>query len=149
MPERRAATRIKPEKPIRAKVKAYIPARVVDISPRGALLEITQPLPPRTKCDLRVQENGDELVLQATVKRCCVWGYGTNDRLERVVVYRAGLQFRDLSGEEEERLSARVLQPVGAGLSSGEPAGADSDSPILVGIDPSDLRKDPGGTPDT
>ncbi|MGC8723418.1 MAG: PilZ domain-containing protein [Acidobacteriota bacterium] len=149
MPERRAALRIKPEKPIRAKVKAYIPVRVMDISPRGALLEITQPLPPKTKCDLRVQENGDELVLQATVRRCCVWGYGTNDRLERVVVYRAGLQFRDLSGEQEERLSTRVMQPVGADLSSGGRDGADSDSPILVGIDPSDLRKEPGGSPES
>jgi hypothetical protein len=149
MTERRGALRIKPKKPIRAKVKAYIPARVVDISSRGVLLEITQPLPPKTKCDLRVQENGDELLLQATVRRCCVWGYGTNDRLERVVVYRAGLQFRDLTEEEEKRLSARVLEPAGANVISGDGEGADSDSPILVGIDPSDLRKEPGGTPES
>lgn len=96
MIERRRAPRIRLAWTLQAKVRAYVPARVVDVSTTGALLEVDHPLPPRTACTLRLPVNGDELQLAAVIRRCSVGGYGLNERGEKTVLYKAGVAFEAL-----------------------------------------------------
>jgi hypothetical protein len=97
MIDRRAVPRITPKKTIKAKVRAYIPARVVDISLSGIQVELAQSLPPRLTCDLRFQMQDAEVILRAMVRRCRVWGAGSDEKEQKVLLYRAGLQFDEAS----------------------------------------------------
>ena len=94
MLERRRAPRIRLAWTLQAKVKAYVPARVIDVSTTGALLEVDHPLPPRTACTLRLPINGDELQLPAIIRRCTVGGHGLNEKGEKTVLYLAGVAFQ-------------------------------------------------------
>lgn len=78
-----------------AKVRAYVAARVVDISARGVQVELCHSLPPKTVCDLRFTKGEGEIVLRAEVRRCRVWGMGEDEKGKRALLYRAGLEFAD------------------------------------------------------
>ena len=93
MKERRQSPRIEPEGSVQAKIKTTITARVVDVSARGAQVEVTRSLPFRTACDFKIQFRDGEIVLHATVRRCTVHGKGRDDRGREVMLYRAGLEF--------------------------------------------------------
>ncbi len=93
MKERRQSPRIEPEGAVQAKIKTTITARVVDISARGAQVEVTRSLPFRTACDFKIQFRDGEIVLHARVRRCTVHGKGRDDRGREVMLYRAGLEF--------------------------------------------------------
>ncbi len=93
MKERRQSPRVEPEGSVQAKIKTTITARVVDISARGAQVEVVRSLPFRTACDFKIQFRDGEIVLHATVRRCTVHGKGRDDRGREVMLYRAGLEF--------------------------------------------------------
>jgi len=123
--ERRAELRIAPEKPIRAKVRAFVPARVVDISPSGVQIELTQSLPPKTVCDLRFQVEEGEIMLKAFVRSCRVLGPGSNEKAERVLLYRAGLKF----DEESRQKVSDVGDLLGPGISDRTGKAKDKSAP--------------------
>jgi hypothetical protein len=129
MIDRRSVPRITPKKPIKAKVRAYIPARVVDISLSGIQVELAQSLPPRLTCDLRFQVQDSEVVLRAIVRRCRVWGAGSDEKEQKVLLYRAGLQFDEASKKKVAGLGE------GLGLSVAEAAGqAEGKTPPQRGL---------------
>jgi hypothetical protein len=118
--ERRSVPRIKPDQPLSAKVRAYVTARVLDISHRGIQVEMPSALPPRATCDLRFQVNGEEILLRATVRRCVLWGQGAGDKDQRVLLYRAGLQFDEASRAHVSALEALLPGLAGTQASPSE-----------------------------
>lgn len=109
MNERRAVPRIEVPQPVAAKVKAALPARVLDISSQGAQLEVATSLRPLTSCDLRIALPDGEVTIRSIVRRCKAWGFGLDEKEQRVLLYRAGLQFAEVPPEVLARLSATFL----------------------------------------
>lgn len=109
--ERRSVPRKPAPDALQARVRAFIPARIVDISTRGALMEVTQQLPPQSSCDVRISHEGDEILLSAIVRRCYLAGFHMNEEGENVVLYRAGLEFASSAGTPIEQLSKMLSPP--------------------------------------
>jgi hypothetical protein len=107
--ERRAVPRVELQDPAKAKVKSALPARILDISSQGAQLEVITLLRPGVTCDLRIQANDGELSLRAVVRRCKAWGFALDEREERILLYRAGVEFDDPSPEDMARISSSFL----------------------------------------
>lgn len=107
--ERRAVPRVKPKQPLEAKVLAIQPARILDISSRGAQIEVANILPPSGLCDLRIQFAAGEFAVHATVRRCRASGFGVDANNQTVVLYRAGLEFDEVDPECLAWLSSNVL----------------------------------------
>ena len=110
MTERRAAPRIEPKKPISARVKAFLPARIVDLSERGVQIELATILRPQVPCDLRIQLDDGEVVVRGLVRRCRAWGFGLDERDQRVLLYRAGMEFESAPPEALLQVVATVLE---------------------------------------
>jgi hypothetical protein len=85
MTERRAVPRLELQKPLPARVKTFLPARIVDISPRGAQLELGTSLRPQVPCDLRIQLEGGDIVVHGMVRRCRAWGFGLDEKDQHLV----------------------------------------------------------------
>ncbi|HQT94915.1 MAG TPA: PilZ domain-containing protein [Thermoanaerobaculaceae bacterium] len=113
MRERRAVPRVRPEQPLHGHVKMVVPASILDISSRGAQIEVAAGLQPQESCDLRIPFSEGEFAVHATVRRCraAVLGVGAND--ERAMLYRAGLEFDELDPESLAWLSSNVLFQAG------------------------------------
>ena len=107
--ERRAVPRIEPRLRLEAKVMASQPARVLDISSRGAQVEVTKVLQPSGPCDLRIQFAEGEFAVHASVRRCRAWGFGFDDNNQRVMLYRAGLEFGEVAPECLAWLTSNLL----------------------------------------
>lgn len=114
MSERRASPRLTPSRPLPAKVKSSVPARVLDVSSRGMQLELATALHPQVTCELKVLLDDGELNLRATVRRCRAWGYALGENDQRVLLYRAGVEFPELSGELLERLRGQLVEEASA-----------------------------------
>jgi hypothetical protein len=93
MDERRSVPRVEPRQPLSARVKAFLPARIVDLSSRGVQLEVGASLRPQVPCDLRIQLDQGEVIVRGVVRRCRAWGFGLDERDQRVLLYRAGFEF--------------------------------------------------------
>lgn len=104
MNERRAVQRVAPEEPLRAKVHASFPVRILDISERGAQLEVERSLRPNVGCELRFPSPDGEFVMRATVRRCRAWGFALSESDQRVLVFRAGVEFDNPDSELLARL---------------------------------------------
>lgn len=124
---------------MKAKVKASVPARVVDISSGGAQLEVISSLRPHVSCEIRLQVSGGELVVNSIVRRCRAWGFGFDDRDRKVLLYRAGVEFEDISPEVIEALRQELAAQ---GLGSGVHAAVDVDEGELA--ETADSRKTEG-----
>lgn len=111
MNERRAVPRVEVPQPVAAKVKAALPARVLDISSQGAQLEVTTSLRPLTSCDLRIALPDGEVTIRSVVRRCKAWGFGLDEKEQRVLLYRAGVEFSEIPPEVLARLTAAFLYP--------------------------------------
>jgi len=107
--ERRSSPRITPQRPVAAKVKASIPARVLDISAQGMQIELDTSLCPNVTCELRIILDDGDVNLRATVRRCRAWGFGLGDKDQRVLVYRAGIEFGEIPPECLDRLRSQLL----------------------------------------
>ena len=100
MKERRRRERITPPDTLYGTVRATVPAKVVDISPDGAKVEVQAPLRPAVDCDISLPTRRGEMRVRARVVRCRA-GSPTS---EGGIVYTAGLQFVHLSKEAETAL---------------------------------------------
>ena len=107
--ERRAVPRVRPIVPLEARVQTTQPARILDISSRGAQVELPYGLLPMGLCDLRIEFPEGEFAAFATVRRCQASGFGRDERDQPVVVYRAGLEFVEVDPECLAWLSSNVL----------------------------------------
>ncbi|MGD1149359.1 MAG: PilZ domain-containing protein [Thermoanaerobaculaceae bacterium] len=113
MTERRSVPRVEPKQQLNAKVLMVQQARILDISSRGAQIEVATSLPPQGRCDLRIQFSEGEFAAHATVRRCQASGFGVDDTAQRVVLYRAGLEFDEIDPESLAWLSSNVLFQAG------------------------------------
>jgi len=118
--ERRGAERVKLTWTLQAKVKAYLPARVIDVSSTGVLLELDHPLPPRTACVIKISCEAAEVQLPAVIRRCCVGGHGTNEKGQKIVLYHAGLAFESPDPQALTRLGEHVSLPLARPQDNGE-----------------------------
>ncbi len=107
--ERRAVPRVAPKQPLDATVMLMQSARILDISSRGAHIEVASTLQPSGPSDLRIQFEDGDFAAHATVRRCRAVAFGLNEKGEQVVLYRAGLEFDDVDPESLARLSSHVL----------------------------------------
>ncbi len=109
VPDRRAVPRIVPMRPLDARVLTSQTARILDISSRGAQIEVTTSLQPSGPCDLRIRFADGEFAAHATVRRCRAAGFGVDQNNRQVVLYRAGIEFDEVDPECLAWLSANVL----------------------------------------
>jgi hypothetical protein len=124
MDERRAVPRVEPSKPLPARVKTFLPARIVDISSRGAQIELATSLRPEVPCDLRIQLDTGDIVVHGIVRRCRAWGFGLDEKDQRVLLYRAGIEFEEAAPEALTRMIAKVLATAEEGVRGGQAARA-------------------------
>jgi len=116
-------------------VKTSLPARVVDISSRGAQLELMNCLRPNVTCELRLQLPGGEVLVRANVRRCRAWGFGLDERDQRVLLYRAGVEFQDASPEIVARIKLALTLPESGefhAITVGEPVVEEGVAPVAV-----------------
>jgi hypothetical protein len=93
---------------IQVKVNSGITARIIDISPLGALLEIPKALRPASSCSISVTTEGGSLSIRARVQRCRV-----TTKKGSGLVYVAGVEFLDVGEQEAQTLrSVFKLPPV-------------------------------------
>jgi len=111
--ERRAVPRVEPKQPLEATVLMTQGVRIVDISSRGAQVELATTLPPSGRCDLRIQFSEGEFAAHATVRRCRAQSFGVDGSNRQVVLYRAGLEFDEVDPESLAWLSSNVLFQTG------------------------------------
>ena len=107
--ERRAVPRVRPSAPLQGTVKMTVPAWILDISSRGAQIEVATGLQPKEGCDLRIPFDEGEFAAHATVRRCRASVLGLDEKNESVVLYRAGLEFDEVDPESLAWLSSHVL----------------------------------------
>lgn len=155
MTERRAVPRVELQKPLQARVKTFLPARIVDISSRGAQLELATSLRPEVPCDLRIQLETGDIVVHGIVRRCRAWGFGLDEKDQRVLLYRAGIEFEEAAPEALTKMIAKVLGTDGekervapaADAPAKEPAAADhpraprSEGPVKIRINSEHVRR--------
>lgn len=156
MAERRGSARLQPTEELPAKVRAFLPARVVDISRTGVQLELSSLLRVGVVCDLKLSVGEEELHWPATVCRCRAASFGVDAAGEKVLLYRAGLQFAPMSDEEWAHLQRflRVVEgrPAGVELAApaavpgqpatpSQPAEGQRSGPVKVKVDTSQFRR--------
>lgn len=102
--------RVEPQHPLSARVKAFLPARIVDLSSRGVQIELATSLRPQVPCDLRIQLDQGEVIVHGVVRRCRAWGFGLDERDQRVLLYRAGFEFENAPPDALVRVVTAVLE---------------------------------------
>ena len=102
--------RVEPQHPLSARVKAFLPARIVDLSSRGVQIELATSLRPQLPCDLRIQLDQGEVIVRGVVRRCRAWGFGLDERDQRVLLYRAGFEFENAPPDALVEVVSAVLE---------------------------------------
>ncbi len=92
---------------LRARVRPGHRLIVIDMSPRGALVEAGRPLRPGSQVDVHLETEVRRGTIAAKVVRCAVAGIDT----ERGVTYRAALSFNESCDWVRE-----ALTPAGYGV---------------------------------
>lgn len=111
MAERRAVRRIAPSPPLSAKVKTSLPARVIDISSHGAQIEVMNSLKPNVTCELRLRLQDADVTVRGIVRRCRAFGFGVDEREQRVLLYHAGLEFEEVAPEVLQHMRSYLDLP--------------------------------------
>lgn len=141
MSERRQSPRHVPDEERFGRVKATVPARIVDISREGAQLEVPAALRPAVECDLALPAGGGLIRLRARVLRCRAIPTGSHSG-EHGLVFRAGLQFLDVSDETVHALEREYGLPVDEKGDRPTPAQAKARrGPIKIQVDSAAIRR--------
>lgn len=149
MTERRTAPRVEPPKPLSARVKTSLVARVVDMSTKGVQLELTTSLRPEVPCDLRFQLEDGEIIVHGVVRRCRAWGFGLNEKDQKVLMYRAGVEFVEAAPAALAKMIASILGIRSGAKESGEGAEGEGGQPksrggpVRIHVRSADVRVTP------
>ena len=151
MTERRTAPRVEPPKPLSARVKTSLAARVVDMSAKGVQLELTTSLRPEVPCDLRIQLEDGEIIVHGVVRRCRAWGFGLNEKDQKVLMYRAGVEFVEAPPAALAKLIGALLGIKPGAKEVGEGEGAEGEGgqrksrggPVRIHVRSADVRVTP------
>ncbi len=121
--ERRRSRRIRPTNDLHARVKATVPARIVDLSVAGAQIEVDCILRPSAECDIWIPgPEGQPVRVRAEVRRCRAVGTRELPGGEKAVLYRAGLEFMDTRKEAREAVEAQIAAAIPPDDSGWHPA---------------------------
>lgn len=93
MIERRGKTRFRLKAPLATKVRTILSAKMLDISPEGALLELGSPLPVRLTVDLRIRYGEEDIVVSGVTCRCRAGIPRMSERGEKTPFFLVGLRF--------------------------------------------------------
>ena len=104
MRERRRTRRTTLDTGLIATVKRTLPARIVDISPLGMLVEVAAALRPLASCEMEIPVDGAPIRVGATVRRCRLQGRGRVAGDNETMLYRAGLEFEPVPSDAIDRL---------------------------------------------
>jgi len=110
MEDRRHSLRISPDHDVVVTIGGNRSARLVDISPTGAHLELSTALNPNQKCRIALQLGDENVRIAARVAHCKLTGFvsfGSGGQL----VYRAGLEFVDLDDKVKKAIIS-AFRPV-------------------------------------
>jgi hypothetical protein len=142
MRERRRIRRTVVETNLIATVKKTVPARIVDISSLGVLVEVGAALRPLASCEVSIPVSGDTVRVRATVRRCRVLGPGRLPGGEEAMMFRAGLEFDGGDESVQARLESlwggRGPRPVDAPTDATPPP---RDWAVGLSVDETALRK--------
>ncbi len=139
--ERRSNRRVRPNEELLGRVKATVPARVVDLSVDGALIEVGCILRPSAECDLWIPGDGFQSVkLRAEVRRCRAIGVEELPGGERGMMYRAGLRFTALEPEARGALERHIAKNIPDDDSGAQPAKKPSGR-IRIRINSEDIQR--------
>lgn len=108
MIERRTKPRFRLKAPIATKIRTILNARMLDISPEGALLELGFPLATRLTCDLRIRHEADDIVVSGTTRRCRPGLARINEKGEKNQFFLVGLQFEDAARDSIVTLLSHI-----------------------------------------
>lgn len=154
MVERRGAPRLTPVNELPVRVRAFLPARVVDISRTGVQLELSSLLRVGVQCDVKLTLDGTELRWPATVRRCRATQFGVDETGQKVLLYRAGLEFASMSDQDWARLERFLAKagPAGTGVeldhrdvlqtAGGEETGPPAEDPSTRRVGPIKVKVD-------
>lgn len=149
MPDRRKSERYEPSETILGKVKATVPARVVDISEHGLQVEVPAALRPSVECDLTLSTEDGKIRVRARVQRCRAAELAATDGSDRRMMYRAGLEFVEICTDagrilstmiEGLRATSGMVAAAAAGAKAGRAARRPK-GPIRIRIDAEAIRK--------
>ncbi len=138
MMERRRSHRVPVPKDRFGRVKATVPARIVDISRHGVQLEVPAALRPAVECDLSLPMGTRDLRIRARVQRCRAMGF-SGAAEEKRLVYRAGLEFVSVADSDREALFHLVEHLSADSEPSENPS--KREGPIKVKIDSAFIRR--------
>ena len=113
-PERRRAPRIKIGARVESLVYDLVPARLVDLSATGALLEHAEPVRPGGFCELVLRDERREFRLQCRIVRSVVTRPPQGPD-PRKISYHTGVEFFDLTPAQREALEALLSRYGGSG----------------------------------
>ncbi len=95
MDERRRSRRAIPAHDVKVTIAGNRPARLIDVTPDGARLELASALNPRGECHIALPLPAGLLRVKTRVVHCKLVGFARpGNRGE--LVYRAGVQFLDV-----------------------------------------------------
>lgn len=139
--ERRKSRRVRPAEELLGKVKATVPARILDLSVDGAQIEVGCILRPAAECDLWLPGEGNRSVkLRAEVRRCRAAGLQSLAGGDRVMVYRAGLRFEDLNAEARAAVERHIARNIPADDSGRQPT-VKADGRVRIRINSEDIHR--------
>lgn len=95
MDERRRSRRATPAHDVTVKIGGCRPAKLVDVTPDGARLELASALNPRGECQIALPLPAGFLRIETRVVHCKLVGFSGPDSGGRLV-YRAGVRFLDV-----------------------------------------------------
>lgn len=93
--EKRRSPRKKPDEPVPAQIRTFVPCQVVDLSEGGILLRVRKPLRRGATFFLKLQLSGVEVELAAIARHCRLVGFDTDEEGDRVRAYEVGLEFQN------------------------------------------------------
>lgn len=111
MNERRKVARHQMEEDLFGKVKATVPARIVDISPFGVQVEVPSALRPSVECDIWLPLEEGQVRVRAKVLRCRAAAMRPDSGDGANLLYRAGLEFVGLSEKDVDALQRAYPAP--------------------------------------
>jgi len=107
--ERRRGLRIKIRASVHSQVFAMLDARLVDLSPGGALLEHVEPVRPGGACELVIEDNPEDVRLRCRIVRSTLT-QPAQAEASREIRYHTGVEFVDLQPAQSEFLEALIRQ---------------------------------------
>jgi hypothetical protein len=115
--EKRRSTRTALGKGIRGHIKSTLAIEILNLSEMGLLVELASTLRPGSTYDLSAIFGGVPFSGLVRITRCRAGGFASDDRGQRVLLYRAAGEFVGLSGEQLETLRLALSKRLASGAS--------------------------------